>query len=357
MAGAVLCIELDSLFSSVEELRHPDYAGRPLIIGADPAGGAGKGIVSGVNRAARKAGIKKGMPIGLTYQTCPHGIFLPVDFPAYRRVSGRIQKSISSVLPRVQRISIDEFLAELPERGLEQAKDAAALLCSRILQAEGISMRVGIGPNRLLAQLAVSRARPGLPEVIIQQDLKEKIWPLSTAKLYGVGRKTARSLADMGIRTIGDLAKADINAVAGLLGEQGYELHRMASGIDESITAPESESRSISREITFVKGAAEAESVVSTAEKLAEDIHRELLSGSFSFSTIGIKLRYDDLETHTRSRTIPITNSLDILKGHSKELLSPFLTSRKRIRLVGIRVENLGRNTAQRSIMDFEANK
>ncbi len=352
----IMHIDMDYFFAAVEERRRPEIKGRPVVVGADPKEGKGRGVVSTCNYEARKFGVRSGMPISKAWQLCPQAAYLPVDFTLYREVSEDIMNIVRKYARKVEQVSIDEAYIDAADAGdYDKACKMAERIKSEIGAAQSLTCSIGIGPNKLVAKLATDIKKPDAITVIRPDEVRQKIWPLSVGKLLGVGKKTANRLREMGIRTIGELAAGDVGALMAELGTMGYEFHQMANGIDERPVEEYWEPQSISRETTFEKDINDSNFLMETIEQLSKDVHKEALDTSYSFRTITLKVRFSDFETHTRSRTINITNSYDLVAETAKDLARPFLTGRKAIRLVGVKVSNLVFNYGQKSIGEFMA--
>jgi DNA polymerase IV (DinB-like DNA polymerase) len=340
----IVHVDLDAFFASVEEREHPEYKGKPLVVGADPKGGKGRGVVSTANYEARKFGIKSGMPISRAWKLCPEAIFVRPNFKLYEQVSSRIMKILRGYADKFEQVSIDEAFLDVSKKvkNFEEARALAILIKEKIFEAEGLTCSIGIGPNKLIAKIASGYEKPDGLTIVEPEKIKEFLSPLPVRELIGIGKKTEAKLKEMGIKTIGDLAKYDVKKLIEKFGSLGFEFHRAAQGIDEGEVVEEWVIKSIGREITFEKDTSDPEIISKALDDLAEEVHKELVTNNFYFKTVTVKIRYEDFETHTHSKTLPfITNRLEDLVENAYELTSPFLGSEKKIRLVGVRVSNL----------------
>lgn len=352
----IMHLDMDYFFAAVEERRRPELKGRPVVVGADPKEGKGRGVVSTCNYEARKFGIRSGMPISRAWQLCPQAAYLPVDFTMYRDASEEIMNTARKHARKVEQVSIDEAYMDATDVG---SYDKALRLAERIRQeirdSQNLTCSIGIGPNKLVAKIATDMKKPDAITTIKPDEVRQKVWPLSVGKLLGVGKKTAGRLREMGIRTIGDLAASDVSMLMAELGTMGYEFHQMANGMDERPVEEYWEPKSISREVTFEKDVNDANMLTEMLGQLSREVHKEAIDSSYSFRTVTLKIRFSDFETHTKSRTINITNSYELLAETAKELAKPFLTGRKAIRLVGVKASNLVYNYGQKSVGEFMA--
>jgi len=339
----IMHVDLDAFFAAVEERRRPEIRGKPVVVGADPKGGRGRGVVSTANYEARKFGIRSGMPIARAYRLCPGAVFLPVDFAEYERVSEKVMAILRSHAERFEQVSVDEAFLDLSERARDfgEAKKTAEEIQREVMEKEGVSCSIGIAANKLVAKVASGHKKPG--GIFLVEPGKEKSFlaPLRPSELWGIGQKTEARLAELGIKTVGQLAQADVQMLLDEFGVLGPQFRLMAQGIDESPVGGEWEAKSIGREHTFDQDVEEPETVYSALSELASQVCRELRETSHWYKTITIKVRFSDFETHTHSKSLPrSTGECRFLEETGEELLRPFLGFKK-IRLVGLRASGL----------------
>ena len=349
----ILHIDLDAFFASVEEVNHPELKGRPIIVGADPKQGKGRGVVSTCNYEARKFGLHSAMPISQAWNLCPEAAYLPVNMPLYEEVSKRIFNIIKPFGDRLEQVSIDEAFLDISHKvaSLKETKTLAEEIKSIIMDRERLTCSIGIGPNKLVAKIASDHNKPNGLTIVSKNDVRKFLTPLNVEKLGGIGSKTKERLNSIGIRTIDDLASYDINKLKDIFGALGEEFHRMAHGIDESEIIEEWIPKSFSREYTFDEDTSNFNELKSTVDKLCEEVVTETMENGFLFKTITVKIRYENFETHTHSKTLSFpTSSTETIKNTSIILLSPFLRSGRRIRLLGIRASNLSEKTHQKTL-------
>lgn len=346
-------VDMNAFFASVEQRRHPEYRGKPVVVGADPKGGGGRGVVSTASYEARKFGIKSGMPISRAWQLCPKCIFVPVNFRLYLEVSARIMEILRKYADKFEQIGIDEAFLEVTEkaRSMRVAQNIARIIKNEIREKEGLTCSVGIAPNKSVAKIASDFKKPDGLTVVAPDDVEKFLFPMPANSLWGVGRKTAKALEDMGIATIGDIVKAGPARLKARFGKAGLWFYETARGIDESEVVEEWEPKSVGREVTFERDTDDSNVVFIALEELAHDVHKEAVESKYRFRTVDIKVRYEDFQTHTHSKTLPFhTDSFDIFLGTAKALLEPFLYSEKKIRLIGVRVSNLSRGEKQKTL-------
>jgi DNA polymerase IV (DinB-like DNA polymerase) len=350
----IMHLDMDYFFAAIEENRQPELRGRPLVVGADPKKGRGRGVVSTCNYEARMFGIRPGMPISQAYRLCPDARYLPVDFESYRKVSDRIMHIARKYAAKTEQTSIDEVFLDLSRAGsYEKAAEIAEKIRKEIFEKENLTASAGIGWNKTISKLATDLKKPNGLAVVKPDEIREKIWPLPVGKIPGIGAKAEETLKGMGIRAIEDLAKTPVNRLIEELGSVGFDFHHLAQGMDESELSEEWEPKSFSREHTFEADTDDSELLLKTIEKLAKTVHRDATDYGVSFRTVTVKARYEDFETHTRSRTTKSTNSYEAVLSEAKELIKPFLFSSKKIRLVGLKLSKFERKTGQKSLKEF----
>ncbi len=336
-ASWVLHVDLDQFIAAVEVLRRPDLAGKPVVVGGrgDPTE---RGVVSTASYEARVFGVGSAMPLRIAARKCPDAVFLPVDAPAYDAASARVMETLRSLDAVVEVLGWDEaFLGvrtEDPETFAREAQQA-------VLDASRLHSSVGIGDNKLRAKIATEFGKPQGIFRLTEQNWHDVMADRPTDALWGIGRKTARRLAGLGIRTVGELSTADPRWLADELGPtMGPWYRRLGRGVDYSpVTGAPYVARSHSRESTFQQdladpALAEAE-VRRLAHRVVEDVRRE----NRPAVRVAVKVRYAPFDTHTRSLTLDeATFDTDRVEQAALTLLRRFDVGRA-IRLLGARAE------------------
>ena len=196
--------------------------------------------------------------------------------------------------------------------------------------------------NKMIAKIASDFKKPYGLTVVKEDEVKGFLFPLKVRKIPGVGPKTERSLKELGIETIADVASMKPEMLTRLFGVWGAKLHEFGNGIDNSEVVEEYETKSVGRDTTFEKDVDDAEQILGVLDGLAEEVYEDVIANGFKFKTITVRVRYQHFDTHTRSKSLLFaTNDLDILKNNAKRLIAPFLRGSKKIRLIGVRVSNL----------------
>jgi DNA polymerase IV (DinB-like DNA polymerase) len=335
---------MDQFFAAVEEREHPEIRGKPVVVGANPKEGAGRGVVSTSNYEARKYGIKSGMPIARAWRLCPDAIFLPVNYRFYQKISALIMMILKRYAEKFERWGLDEaFLDMTPQvKNFDEAKKLAQKIKKEVYEKVNLTCSIGVGPNKLVAKIASDFEKPDGLTVVRAEDAKAFLSPLGVRKLLWVGRKTESRLNMMGIKTIGDLANYDASVLAEKFGVAGTQLYLSARGIDNSEVQEHWERKSMSREITFDDDTSDYAFIRETLDAISEDLHQELKASHLTFKTVTVKIRYENFETHTHGKTLPFfTDRRKDIQKSARALMQEYLLPDRKIRLIGVRLSNL----------------
>lgn len=338
----ILHLDMDAFYAAVELLRRPDLKGKPLIIGGrgDPSR---RGVVSTATYEARAFGVRSGMALRTALKLCPGAIFLPVDFAQYHLYSAQFKAVMRSVSPLMEDRGIDE--AYLDVSALEASSETIARTIKRgILEATGLTCSIGIAPNKLLAKMASELDKPDGLTILTAADVERRIWPLGVRRIPGVGPKTEARLAELGIRTVGELAAQPVAQLLARFGRSfGAFLYRAARGIDDDPIVTHWEPKQRSRETTFQEDTGDWQTIARTIAALAREVTDELREDGYRARSVGIKLRFADFETHTREKTLPAPTDAELaIRKAAFECLARLKLDR-RVRLLGVRVGDLSR--------------
>jgi len=350
MERIILHIDMDYFFAQIEERGNPQFKEKPVVVGADPKGGKGRGVVSTANYEARKYGIHSALPISRAFELCPNAIFLPVNLELYQKVSEKIMEIVKkySSAPEIgggwEIVSLDEAYLDISSlKSYQKAENLAKKLKKEVFEKEKLTSTIGIGPNKLIAKMAAEKAKPNGLLIIKPNQVKKFLEPLDIEDLPGIGPKTAEKLRVISINKIKELKNLSKFKLKNMFGVVGKTIYERAKGIDEEEISPEEIIKSIGKEHTFEKDTRDPEIIFGTFEKIIKDVYEELISNNFSFKTITVICRFQGFETHTKSKTLktPVQN-LEILEKEAKKLLLKFLIENpKLIRLVGLRISFL----------------
>jgi len=332
---------MDYFFAQIEERENPQFKGKPVVVGADPKGGKGRGVVSTCNYIARKYGIHSALPISKAYELCPKAIFLPVNMSLYQKVSENIMKIVKKYSKTWEIVSLDEAYLDISFLGsYQKVENLAKKLKKEILEKEKLTATVGIGPNKLIAKMATNGAKPNGLLIIKPNQIKKFLEPLDIEDIPGIGPKTAERLRELGINKIKELKKISTSKLKNMFGVVGETIYERARGIDEEEVSSEEIVKSIGQEHTFEKDTRDPEIIFKKFEEIINEVYGELFSDNLSFKTITVICRFSGFETHTKSKTLKKpTNDLEILRKEAKKLLLKFIIENpKPIRLIGLRV-------------------
>ncbi len=331
---------MDAFFAAVEEKRHPELKGRPIVIGGsgDPTK---RGVVSTASYEARKYGIHSAMPLKTAHRLCPRAVFLPVDYHEYARISGIIKNILAQFSPVMEDVGIDEAFLDISESGMSNEQIAREIK-ERIRQQTGLSCSIGIAPNKLLAKIASDMQKPDGLTVITMDNIENRIWPLPVRKLWGVGPKTEAFLKSIAVHTIGDLAALSPDDLVEQFGRSyGHYLYEASHGIDNSPLTTHWEPKSISRETTFQTDTDDWQTIAKNLAELVRETVDDLRQRGYKANNVTVKIRFNDFQTQTRAKTIAEpTDNLEAIRKVAFHCLNRF-ELKKKVRLVGVRLGGL----------------
>jgi DNA polymerase-4 len=335
----ILHVDMDAFFAAVEQRNHPEYRGKPVIVGADPQGGRGRGVVSTCSYEARKFGVHSAMPISQAYRMCPHGIYIPPNGRLYSQISDEIFTILDEFSDLVEPLSIDEAFLDISGTVnlFPSVEDLARKLKKRIYDNHQLTASVGVAPNKFLAKIASDLKKPdGL--VIVQHDqINQFLEPLDVSRMWGAGKKTLEKLKKYGIHTIGDMKRIPRDIMEQVFGKLGLHFYHLSRGIDNRPVISGHMVKSVSNEVTFHEDVSDPDVLFKTLFKLSEKVGYRLRKKNLKGKTIHLKLRYQGFETITRNKTLKFsTSNTETINDVIKELFkSNYLKSRK-VRLLGV---------------------
>jgi DNA polymerase IV (DinB-like DNA polymerase) len=347
-------LDMDHFYTAVEERERPELKGKPVVVGADPKEGRGRGVVATSNYEARRTGVRSGMPISRAWKLCPEAVYLPPNFPLYIRVSNEVMDIARGYADKFEQWGIDEAFLDVSERvsGFDQAEALAKQLKQEIRLKENLTCSIGIGPNKLIAKIASDVHKPDGLTVVREEEVEAFLAPLPVRKLLWVGKKTEAKLKPLGVETVGDLARFDPVVLNEMFGVMGVQMHLMARGIDNSEVEQRMGVKSISHETTFEEDTDDASVILTALDALSDDVSKEAAEQRLFFKTVTIKVRYENFETHTTSKTLPfMTNRPQDLKKTARELLQGYLRRDRKIRLIGVRVSSFVSGEKQKTLL------
>ena len=349
----ILHLDMDSFYASVEMQDRPELRGKPVVIGADPKQGKGRGVVATCSYEARAFGIRSAMPISQAFVLCPHAVFLPPDFPRYVKASADVMAILKAHSFPLQQVSIDEAFLDVSRLGtFPAATDRAIHIKDTILTRLGLTCSIGLAPTKVVAKIASDVHKPGGLTVVEPENLFSFLAPMPVRKIPGIGKKSEAVLFEMGIRTIRDLAACDIQVLIARFGRSAIALQDCAAGIDISEVEERDGVKSVSRETTFSDDTDDEQLIAATIDALAEDVCRNLSDESLHCRTVTVKVRYQGFVTRTKARTLPhYTGDTAAVRTCAQSLLRTIFDGRK-IRLLGIRLSSFDTCDARQTTLE-----
>jgi len=339
-ARAILHVDMDAFYASVEQHDDPSLRGRPVIVGGPKKA---RGVVSAASYEARRFGVCSAMPLRRAARLCPGGIFVSGRMQRYREVSRRVFRILAEVTPRLEPLSVDEAFLDLT--GCERLYDggptgAARLLRARIREECGLTASVGVAPNKFVAKIASDLHKPDGLVVALPGHVAEFLAPLKVERMGGIGPRGAEALHALGVRTFGDLAQAPLARLRPAFGAASAHLVALAAGRDARPVATCRALKSISHESTFREDTRDPERLHATLVELADKVAGRLRRQGLKARHVTLKIRYAPFRTLTRSATLPAaTGGTGPLLEAAGALLQRRLESESTpVRLLGVQV-------------------
>ena len=351
----IVHVDMDAFYAAVEQRDHPSYRGKPVVVGADPKGGKGRGVVAACSYEARKFGIHSAMPISQAYRKCPDAVYLHGDHKKYELESRKIFEILKKFSPDLEPISIDEAFLDItgsyhlfvsPENTCRKIKEA-------IKKETGLTASIGLAPNKMTAKIASDIGKPDGLVIVDKNELLNFLHPLPVETLWGVGKKTKEEFRKNGINIIGDLARQDRLYFLRQFGKAGEHVWLLANGIDPRHVETAAGPKSISNEHTFEVDVADIDKILDVLMKLSEKVSGRLRKAGLKGRTISLKIRFSDFQTFTRASTLEIpTNFIEDIYQICAGKIKGFDLSQKRVRLIGVHVSNLASSSGQLGLFE-----
>lgn len=354
MSRIIFHCDLDCFFASVEEHENPNLKGKPVIIGADPKEGKGRGVVSTCNYEARKYGLHSAMPISRAYKLCPHGIYMYPNFKKYNEASEKVMDIIKRYSPEFQQVGIDEAYLDMTYicNDFMEANTYAEELKKEILDKVGITVSIGIAPTKSIAKIASDYQKPNGITLVEPSNILDFLENLDIIRIPGIGRKSKIYYNNKGIFSIGDIIRTSPLAMKEIFGKHGEWIWKVVHGYDNrEVKEFYEERQSISKERTFLEDTNDFDLIISKLEEINHKIHKKLDQENIFYRTITLKIRLEGFMTFTRSKSFAysLKNENVVLKV-VLELLNEFINKDKKIRLIGIKLSNLTKNLDSRQV-------
>jgi DNA polymerase-4 len=337
MTRAVLHVDMDAFYASVEQHDDPSLAGKPLVVGWE----GGRGVVAAASYEVRRYGVHSAMPMRTALKLCPHAVCVRPRMQRYQEVSATVFGVLREVTPLVQGLSLDEAFLDVTasQELLGGAVDIARRIKRRIRELTGVTASVGVAPNKLVAKIASDLEKPDGLTVVAAERVREVLDPLSVRRMPGLGRKTGARVEAAGIHTLGELRSAPDAVLWPLFGRYSPWIRERASGVDDRPVLPELEEKSLSAEDTFEHDIADARSLHRQLARLADVAASRLRGRQLMAGCIGVKIRRDDFTTFTRQRVVaPPACEGRAIGGVAAELLARWLAGNPgaKLRLLGV---------------------
>lgn len=365
-------LDMDAFYASVELLRYPELRGRPVVVGGRRAHApeqladgsrrfaslrdyAGRGVITTATYEARALGVHSGMGLMKAAALAPDAVLLPADFEEYRNYSRQFKAAVREIAPQIEDRGIDEIYIDLSEvngvldvtetDSYAGVRDVALRIKSRVHKSTGLTCSIGVSPNKLLSKLCSELDKPNGLTIITMADIPRRIWPLPANRINGIGPKASEKLSVLGIHTVGELAASDEIWLQKQFGPNyGAWLHRVAHGRDDRTVVTFSRPKSISRETTFERDLHprdDRDELGRLFTRLCEQLANDLQRKGYAAKTIGVKLRFDDFRIVTRVLTANTWIRDAAAIRHWAGLALKKAPLRQKLRLLGVRAENL----------------
>lgn len=348
---AILLMDLDAFFASVEQLDHPEWRGKPVIVGGSPDK---RGVVSTASYEARKYGVHSAMPSSTAARLCPEAIWTSGNYHRYREMSKKIMDILYDESPFLMQVSIDEaFLDITPTRSNRTHPVLVAKRIQQRVSKLGITCSIGLGASKSVAKIASNQQKPHGLTVVYPEDSRSFLAPLSVSTMSGIGPVAQKKLASYHIRTLGDLAAADPALLKQVFGKNARLMIERAQGIDTPVNAEHEPAKSISNEISFATSLTDEEEIQARIATMAHKVGRRLRRKEMEGSTLHLKIRKEDLSIRTCQRKLPNlgTNELTWLPLLN-DMLHEVWTPGEKLRLVGVGVSGFEGEPVQTSLFD-----
>lgn len=357
-----MLVDLDYFFAQTEEVRDPSIRDNPVVVCVYSGRSEDSGAVSTANYIARKLGVKSGMPIALAKKRLRdvEAVFLPVDYAFYEEVSARIMSLLRGYVDQFEQVGIDEAYLDVSQRtkeSYEEAEPLAQNVKKEIVARHGLTCSIGVGPSKLVAKIAADVNKPNGLTTVRPSEVTQFLAPLPVDRLMGVGSKTRERMQRLGIATVEDLARYDVQKLLDVFGKKlGLYFHNASYGIDDEPVQERGGAESISRISTLKEDTRDLSLILEKTDRECEEIYEDLRRSGLSFRTVTIMAVMKDMSVRSRSRSLDNhTNELSIIKETVRELFVNFLAeSTLEVRRVGVKVSSLVKGgQGQRRLTSF----
>ncbi|MEO6036856.1 MAG: DNA polymerase IV [Saprospiraceae bacterium] len=335
---AVLHLDLDAFFVSVELLRRPELRGLPIIIG----GHSDRGVVTSCSYEARKMGVHSAMPTKSALRLCPAAIVIPGDMSAYAKQSRLVTQLLAEKAPVLQKASIDEFYVDLT--GMDQHFGCwkwAQEIRQYIQRETGLPISMALSTNKTVSKIGTGEAKPNGELLIPAGKEKAFLAPLPLGRMPFIGKETEHKLAIRDIKTIGQLSETPVDLLERIFGLHGRHIWERANGLDDSPVEAYREQKSMSTERTFHQDLGDGQQLRDRLTALVTQLAFDLRQDQKLTACVAVKVRYGDFSTFTQQRAIPMTANDSVLMRTAQEIFNQLHDARRPVRLLGVRFGDL----------------
>lgn len=346
---AIILMDLDAFFASVEQFDHPEWRGKPVIVGGSPDK---RGVVSTASYEARAYGVHSAMPSSTAARLCPQAIWTSGNFHRYREMSQKVMAILYDESPLLMQVSIDEaFLDISPTRtNRTHPVEIAKRIQARIAQL-GITCSIGLGASKSVAKIASNQDKPRGLTVVYPEESEAFLAPLAVKEMSGIGPVAVRKLTSYHIHTLGDLVHADPALLREVFGKNTALMIDRARGIDSAVQAEQEPAKSVSNEISFATSLTDKEEIRARIATMAHKVGRRLRRKNLIGTTLHLKIRREDLTIRTCQRKIPDLGTNELLwLPQLYEMLDDLWTPGEKLRLVGVGVSGFEGEPIQTSL-------
>ena len=349
---SIIHLDMDAFYPAVEVLDNPDLKGKPVIVG----GTEGRGVVSSASYEARKFGIHSAQPMTKAMRLCPHGIFLPGRMSRYAELSDQIFEIFHRFTSLVEPLSIDEAFLDVTgsTRLFGNPVEIAKKIKQVVRQEAGLTVSAGMAPSKFVAKIASDIDKPDGLTIVPPDKIREFLDPLPIGKMWGVGKVTQETLAQLNIHTFRDLSRVPVEILKNKFSKYGPKMHELSMGIDDRDVETYQEAKSIGNEETFFEDIVKIDSTKKELLYLSNKVARWLRHEGVEGKTISLKVKYNDFALITRSMTLnKFTNDGTIIYKTACGLLKKTETGKRPVRLLGISVSQLSTHGGEEQLSLF----
>jgi DNA polymerase IV (archaeal DinB-like DNA polymerase) len=350
-----MLVDLDYFFAQIEELRNPSIKGKPVVVGMYSGRTETSGAVSTSNYLARKYGVKSGLALYLAKKRLEgcDAVFLPVDYDYYQGISDRIMAVLRGFADVFEQVGIDEAYLDVTQKvggDFEATPKLGSEMKEAVKREVGVTFSVGVGPNKLIAKIASNLQKPDGLTIVRPEQVQVFLSPMPVDNLLGVGKRTVEKMDTLGVKTVGELSRLDVQRLVEVFGKAlGVYFHNAANGVDNEPVQEAGEAESIGRMSTLKEDSRDVDFIMQKVDQQIEEIYAEFTQKNLSYKLVGISAVMTDLSGKSRSKTLEKpAKDKETIRATARELFEKYLSETDReIRRVGVRVGHFSREERQ----------